>query len=159
MAPLYLSVSIITSGTLTCVNISSTKKFKSRYEQGLCLSFLGLEHSVELGSKHNVALHFELTRHESLLTVELAVSEVSESVISKVDNAVSLALGRTLVDSGVLLQVNSLNEFLAASILHVKLKDSVGLYVSLKTMSSDIPSSEGSSSRSQGSQQYLPESA
>ena len=34
----------------------------------------------------------------------------------------------------VLFQVNSLDKFLAASVLHVKLKDSVGLYVSATAM-------------------------
>ncbi len=42
------------------------------------LGLLGLEHAVELGGEHDVALDLELARHEGLLAVDLAVGEVDE---------------------------------------------------------------------------------
>lgn len=67
------------------------------------LGLLGLEHAVELSGEHDVALDLELARHEGLLTVDLAVSEVDEGVVGKVDDDIGLALGLALVSLGVLL--------------------------------------------------------
>lgn len=88
---------------------------------------LSLEHSVELGSKHNVTLDLELAAHEGLLAIDLAISEVGEGLIGQVDNAVGLALGLALIDGHVLLQVDGLDKLFAALVLDVELKDSVGL--------------------------------
>lgn len=67
------------------------------------LGLLGLEHAVELGGEHDVALDLELARHEGLLAVDLAVGEVDEGVVREVDGDISLALGLALVSLGVLL--------------------------------------------------------
>jgi len=66
------------------------------------LGLLGLEHTVELGGEHDVALDLELAGHESLLAVNLAVGEVDEGVIGEVDGDISLSLGLALVSFSVL---------------------------------------------------------
>lgn len=75
---------------------------KSVYGNCLELSLLRLEDTVELGGEHDVALDLELARHESLLAVDLAVSEIDEGVVGKVDGNIGLALGLALVSLGVL---------------------------------------------------------
>lgn len=93
----------------------------------LCLGALSLQHVVQLGREHNVAFHFELAGHKGLLTVQLAFTKVREGVITDVDDTVSLALGLALVNGNILLQVNSLDELLASSILNVEFKDGICL--------------------------------
>ena len=93
----------------------------------LCLGALRLQHVVQLGREHNVAFHLKLARHKSLLTVQLAFTKVSEGVITDVDDTVSLALGLALVNGNILLQVNSLDELLASSILNVEFEDCICL--------------------------------
>lgn len=102
----------------------------------ICLELgtLRLEHTVELGSEHDVALDLELARHESLLAVELALSEVDKGVVSKVNDDISLALGLALVGGVLLLEVDGLNELLAASVLDVDLEDTVGLLAEVRPL-------------------------
>ena len=78
-------------------------------------------------SRAYVAFHFELAGHKGLLTVQLAFTKVREGVITDVDDTVSLALGLALVNGNILLQVNSLDELLASSILNVEFKDGICL--------------------------------
>lgn len=75
------------------------------YTNCLELGLLALENTVKLGSEHDVALDLELAGHESLLAVHLAVGEVDEGVIGKVDGDVGLALCLAFVGLGVLLGV------------------------------------------------------
>lgn len=91
------------------------------------LGLLGLEHTVEFGGEHDVALDLELAGHESLLAVNLAVGEVDEGVIGEVDGDISLSLGLALVSFSVLLEVNGPDELLAFGVLDVHFEAAVGL--------------------------------
>lgn len=48
----------------------------------------GLEHTVELGRQHDVALDLELAGHERLLGVDLAVGEADKGVVGEGDGDV-----------------------------------------------------------------------
>lgn len=72
-----------------------------------------LEDGVELGREHDVALDLELAAHEGLLSVELAVGQVLESLVRERDGYVRLGLGRALVDLALLLEVDRPRLFVA----------------------------------------------
>lgn len=88
-----------------------------------------LEDRVELGSHHDVTLDLNLSRHEELLSVGLAVGKIDKVLIDNVNDDVGLELvnGSLVHGTGAVLQVKSPGGDLAVLVLDVELEDTLDL--------------------------------
>lgn len=59
----------------------------------LGLDLVGLEDGVELGGEHDGTLGLDLSRHEQLLSVGLALGQVKEVLVVDVDGDIGLETG------------------------------------------------------------------
>ena len=77
-----------------------------------------LKNAVELRREHHIALRLQLAAHERLLTVELALRELSECVVGHDDRDVGLCLGLALVHRTSRLEVDSPDGFFTLFVLY-----------------------------------------
>jgi len=85
------------------------KEPESFLQLSLDLVLVALEDSVELGGEHDGTLGLDLSRHEQLLSVGLALGQVNEVLVVDVDGDIGLETGNSADGDGAsaVLQVKS----------------------------------------------------
>lgn len=109
-----------------CGNKKGEKEKGKRYLQ-LGLDGGALENRVELGGQHDGTLGLDLSRHEELLSVGLALSKSNEVTIGNVDGDVGLADDSLVQGTLAGLQVQGPGGNLAFLVLDVEHEDTLDL--------------------------------